>query len=315
MDIKHPLPLKIGDTIGIVSPSFFIEKEENAKRAFNWIGNEGYQIKYGQNVFKRYQNTTASAIERANEINSMFANPEIKAIICSDGGSRAIEILEFLDYDLIASNPKIFSGFSDITHISLALLAKSGLTTIHGLDIINGFGAAQDNHLKNKNIDFFLQLCSKSSQDIDVPEITNREVWKDGRCEGTLIGGWLEAIANLSNTPYFPYPEDVILFWEAISLERNKIMMLLNALKLAPWFKNIRGIIIGKLNDCDEKEYWDCIPELRNAIEGMMSTLNIPVVANFDFGHGSENISMPIGVRMKIDTKLNLYKLVESYIR
>jgi muramoyltetrapeptide carboxypeptidase len=300
--------LKVGDTIGIIAPSFFIEKKEEFVNGINILEKLGFRIKYGNTVFKRYFNTTAPAIDRAYEINKMFGDKEVNAIIASDGGCRAIEVLDKLDYELIKSNHKIFSGFSDITHLHLALLAKSGLKTIHGLDVINGFGAKNNLYT---NIEHFLNLVSSENIHMSLPKLTKWHVAKDGKGEGVLIGGWLDSIHSLVGTPYFPEEENIILFWEAIDLEMNKINIILNSLKLHGVFEKVRGMIVGKLTNCIEKEYFDCIPEFAQILLDVTKDYNFPIIYDVDFGHGEQNLSLPIGVKSTLDTKnlqLNIYE-------
>jgi muramoyltetrapeptide carboxypeptidase len=307
-----PRKLQAGDTIGIVAPSFFIEKREDAQRGFETIEQLGFKIKYGRNVFNRFENTTASAQQRADEINEMFCDKTVGGIICTDGGCRAIELVKMLDYEAIRNNPKLFIGSSDITHLQMAIYAKANVPSVYGLDIVNGFGQSE-NARKQCIINFFLALVKHDCKHLELPEFSPWRVLRKGKCRGTLVGGWLDAINNLSGSEYFPEDEKIILFWEAVSLEQNKIMMILNSLQLSNWFDKVKGMIIGKLTDCEEIEYHDCIPNFYEFIIRIAEKFNFPVITNVDFGHVQTNLSLPIGLEVEINTEKKIIRFIESY--
>jgi len=315
MKLIKPFCLKKGQTIGIVAPCFFIEKEINAKKGIINLRNFGFKVKFGKTVFSKYRYTTGTIQDRAKDIMDMFTDPEIHAIICMDGGCTAIELLDKLDYNIISKNPKIFSGFSDITHLHLAFLAKSKMPTLHGLDIINGFGTNTKNKAYQFNTKLFLK-CTTTNKPLGVlPSLTKWDVWRDGKAKGYLVGGWIDAILNLTNTDYFPNYNEVILFWEAMSCEPHRINMTLYALKNMGLLSKVKGMIIGKFTDCKEKEYFDCAPSLKEIVLEVTAPYKIPILANVDFGHNDQNISFPEGLFTKMDSTHKIIEITESMVR
>lgn len=304
-----------GDSIGIVAPSFWMEKTASAHDAFCRLEGMGYKLVFGVELNAKYRYTTATANVRAESIMTMFCDESIKAIICLDGGCATIEVIPHLDFEIISSHPKIFAGFSDVTHLNLALLAKANLPTIYGMDIINGFGNKEDLLIRQQNEDFFLKCVTDSSPVGDIPCISEWEVWRDGLAEGVLVGGWLEAIANLVGTDYFPNTPEIILFWETLDCELNEINTLLNRLKLSGVLYKVKGMIIGKLKNCEEREYADCFPRLRDLVLELTAAENFPIIANVDFGHGLEHISMPVGLRVQMDAGHKVIKLVDALVQ
>lgn len=286
-------------TIGIVAPSFFIEKEKEFANGIYYLHNQGFKIKYGKTVFNRLNNTTGSAIARANDINEMFADSNIDIIIASDGGSRAIEVLEYLDYDLIKKNPKPLCGFSDITHLLLAVYAKTGNKCIHGIDVINGFGQSES-QIKDVNIDLFWKNIENDNVFMDLSRAC---ILKCGKGEGAIIGGWLNAIHNTIETEYFPQNKNMILFWEAIEEEPNRINMMLQSLRLSGMFNHLSGMIVGKLESCEENEYYDCIPNMSDIILDACKGYDFPVIIEAPFGHGEEKSSFVLGGNITINTE------------
>ena len=286
-------------TIGIVAPSFFIEKYKEYECGIQYLLDNKYTIKYGKTVGKRYYNTTAIAKERADDINSMFADSTIDIIIATDGGCRAEELVDFLDYDLIKSNPKPFCGFSDITHLLLALYAKTKIQVVHGMDIINGFGES-DLDVRDKNISCFWNVVT---HDISFLSLNNSIVLKSGKGTGIMVGGWLNAIEHLAGSEFFPKDDNIVLLWEAIDEEPNRINMLLHSLRLSGVFKRTVAMIIGELSNCVEKEYYDCIPDLDEMILEACRGYDFPIIKNAPFGHKKNKQAFQYGTVITVNTE------------
>ena len=295
--------MQLNKHIGIVAPSFFIEKEQNFANGIKYLENMGAKITFSEHVFSKHFNTTTTAARRANDINMMFADKSIDVIMATDGGCRAIEVLEHLDYDLIANNPKPFCGFSDITHILLAINAKTGIHTIHGIDVLNCFGAP-DTQQKELNIQHFCNVIEQCTN-IPLPQKSTPHILRSGKARGIAIGGWLEAVHNLYRTDYLAKHTDIILFLEAIDTELNKINMMLQSMRISGLFNNVRGLIIGKLTNCEEIEYFDCSPGIDSVIMDACRGYNFPIITNIDFGHGEEHLAIPIGATIDINTDTN----------
>lgn len=313
MKLIKPKSLSEGDTIGIVAPSFFIEKEAEFRLGVSNLEEMGFKIKYGKHVFTKYRNTTGLSKDRADDIMSMFTDNEVKGIIASDGGCTAIEVLDKLDYKTISQNPKVFSGFSDIAHLNLAFFANSKLSTLYGLDIINGFGVEKSSEVYNYNVDFFMKLVTGTEIIGVLPKFSQWESWRDGIASGHLVGGWIDAVANMTHISALLDFDNIILFWESIDLQPHNLNMLLNAMKVSGLFNKVRGMIIGNFVDCEEKEYWDCTPTVKQIVLEVTESMNIPILANVDFGHSVRHLSLPQGLTASIDSNSGIINIKESY--
>lgn len=143
-----PPRLQYGDTIGIVAPSdpvTDINRDFGAgidqfEAGIHFLEQQGFSVQLAPNVFAVGNGYSASPQEKIEDIHTMFADPNIKAIICAQGGNNANTLLPYLNYEIIAANPKIFLGISDITALLNAIFAKTGLVTFHGNDVMRGFG-------------------------------------------------------------------------------------------------------------------------------------------------------------------------------
>ena len=129
-----PEKLKIGDTIGVIAPSSPIigDNVEELNQAKKIIENLGFKVKYSKNIFSNTNNYSATAKEKADDINEMFADKDVKMIWCAKGGNNSNSTFEYIDYDNIKKNPKIICGFSDITSLTNMITEKTGLVTFSG---------------------------------------------------------------------------------------------------------------------------------------------------------------------------------------
>ena len=120
-----PQGLKEGDTVGVVSPSSAIFETEPYEIARENLEAMGLKVKFGAFVKGRYGHLAGTDEERAGELNEMFRDDNIQAVMALRGGSGAARILDKLDYETIKNNPKIFIGYSDITALHLAIYEKN----------------------------------------------------------------------------------------------------------------------------------------------------------------------------------------------
>lgn len=323
MKIIKPSKLNTGDTIGIVASSLpiFLRTKDQYEKGKRLIAEMGFKIKEGATIGKVRWWMAGTPKEVADDINNMFADSNVKAIIAHTGGYSAISVIEHLDYKLIANNPKPFIGMSDMTVYHLAIFAKTGMVGFHMDDLYYGFGRkleeGQENWLK-LNQEFFLQFLTKTEAPGVIKPITEWEEWKKGKAEGHLIGGILERISVLSGTKYFPSIEDFdgsILFWEQIGGDITNIYQYLYQLKNMGIFERINGMLIGKIKfikPLRQKEV--VVPEVKDMVLEILKDYNFPIMADLDFGHFTVNIPMPIGIRVSFDTTKKELNFLESAV-
>lgn len=323
MIIIKPPKLNIGDTIGIVASSLpvlpsFKESYERGKKVINDLG---LRIKEGKTIGKTRWWMAGTPKEVAQDINSMFADKSVKAIMAQTGGYSAISVLEYLDYELIKKNSKPFMGMSDMTIYHWAIFAKTGMVGFHMDDVSFGFGR----QLKEGQEDwprldqeFFLKFLTKDEPAGIIKPITEWEEWKKGKAEGHLIGGILERISVLAGTKYFPDVETfngAILFWEEIGRDLTEIYQYLYQLKNMGILERISGMLIGKIKyvkPIRDKEVVE--PTTKEMILDILKDYKFPIMANLDFGHFTVNIPMPIGIKVSFDTTKKELNFLESAV-
>src|SRR3990167_890052 len=192
INVIKPPRLQKGDTVGIVATSFPFPTDESSdyfsqyKKGVQELESMGFKTKEGKNLRKVKWWFAGTPKERADDINSMFADPEVKAIIVHDGGQSAIATLEHIDYELVKTNQKPFIGFSDITNIHLALYTQVGLVGFHACLLTYGLGWVWDylpdkrDEGKKRLFDILTLINSPGK----IEPLTRWENWRSGKAEG-----------------------------------------------------------------------------------------------------------------------------------
>ncbi len=315
MELVKPFALQTGDKIGIVAPSMHSIDDKAVQNGVTTLQELGFRVEMGPTVHSKYRNSTAVPEIRVKEIMGFFTDADTKAIICLIGGDTAVQLLKLLDYETIRNNPKLFSGMSDIGHLNLALLSRAGLVTIYGPDLTFGFGADRNNPVTRYNIDLFLKCCTHPEPPGKISAFTQWECWRPGRARGRLIGGYLGAITSLYRTSYWPSLESTILFWEALQTQPHEIERQFTIAEAEGVFDTITGMVVGKLVDCEEKDYEGMLPNIRELILEITKDYGFPIIANADFGHSGIFIPMPEGILTEMDAEQLSIELVESVVR
>lgn len=309
--IIKPRKLNAGDTIGIVASSLPVlpSFKENYERGKKVISDLGFKIYEGKTIGKKRWWAAGTPKEVAEDINSMFADKNIKAVMAQTGGYSAISVLEHLDYELITANPKPYIGMSDVTNFHMAFLTKCHMVGFHMDDVTFGFGRetkeGQESWL-DLDKEFFLKFLTRAEAPGKITPVSEWEEWKKGEARGHLIGGILQHQRLLSGTEYFPKEEDfdgAILFWEEIGESLHKISESLYKLRHMGIFDRINGMLIGKIKYIKPmREEEIQVPTAKEMVLAVLKDYKFPIMANLDFGHFTVNIPMPIGIKVSFDT-------------
>jgi muramoyltetrapeptide carboxypeptidase len=315
--LKSP-KLNDGDTIGVIAPSYpVLPFKEKYLKGIENLEKFGFNVKEGKTVKLQYNEYMAGTdTQRAEDISNMFADKNVKAIICALGGFVAIRTLHYLDFDLIKVNPKIFVGMSNITVFHLAFLAKTGLVGLHQTDVVNGFGEDISSKEAKYEMDLFFKV-TKSAEPLGLlPAFTRWEVWREGKAEGRLLGGNLSGIEQLLGTPYFPkLKENVIFFWECMTRPLKEIDLMLVHLRETGLFDKTKGMLIGKIRGEETNTVKDMTNEIKEVVLDVTREFDFPTIAGMDFGHYTPNLPLPIGLRARMDTHRVKVWITESYVK
>ncbi len=329
--LKKPRALFRGATIGIIAPSssLAVIEKQFFLRGIRFLENLGFNIKIGEFLTFSSISTQNIAQRKSYEINRMFSDSGINAIMSLIGGYSSIELLELLDYKSIKENPKVLVGFSDITLLNLAILQRAGLITFLGPMLIN-FCAPKISSYTSKS---FMEVTSQkegkplllqpskywacddwylNSQAFDRCWVVNDgfKIFRHGKAEGQVIGGNLDALLSLAGTSFFPSFKQKILFVEvAQDCDPRLFARYLAQLRLLEVFNQINGLVIGRF----------CSGTFDENVISTILTFNLrnsffPVMYNVDFGHSDPLLTIPLGINCEVDTEKRQIKLLESAV-
>lgn len=292
--------LKKGDTIGLISPSENIVEEDkmDIEESINLLKKAGYKTILGKNALKNTTGYGATAKEKADDINDMYKNKEVKAILSIKGGFNSNSVYEYLDIELIKKNNKILCGYSDSTSYINYIHEKTGnicfigpnLKSLNSWETDYSFKEMLD-HFENESLD----LLKADDECTCINE---------GIATGKLIGGNLSLITNMIEELDF---NEKILFLEELSIESPPALVsnYMYKLKQNGVFNNISGLWFGNYEGeySIEKIFLDTVSDLK---------LNIPVIKSNNFGHTDKKMTIPLGINAKIEN--NNIRIIERYL-
>ncbi|MCA0969725.1 LD-carboxypeptidase [Halobacillus litoralis] len=305
----YPKKLSAGDEVRVISPaeSLSIIAEDQRKLAMKRLESLGLKV-----TFSTYSDGNPSLKERLHDLHEAFADSNVKGILTTIGGFNSNQLLSYIDYEIIAENPKIFCGFSDITALSNAIHRKTGLVTYSGPHF-SSFGM-------EKGIDYTIEYFEKVffhtepfsvepadhwSNDLWFLDQDNRtfhpnegyHVIQTGEASGRIVGGNLCTLNLLQGTPYMPSLKDVVLFLEDDEMTFPETFDRdLQSLIHQPDFEKVKGLVIGKFESKSEMD----LDRLKKIIRSKEELKDIPVIAEASFGHTTPRFTFPIGGEVSI---------------
>jgi muramoyltetrapeptide carboxypeptidase len=307
-----PVRLSEKATFGIVSPASCPLDEAIYRQGVAYLKNWGYHVVECEHVLDKRGYLAGADVDRVSDLNEMFRNPDIDAIICSRGGYGAPRIIDQIDFDAIKKNPKIFIGYSDITSLNLAIWQQTGLVTFSGAMVAVEMGKGID-PFTEQNFWRMLTTVEPIGLLANPPE-NPLKIFNPGQAEGRLLGGCLSLINVLLGTPYCPDFNDAILFIEDIDEEPYRLDRYLAQLKLAGILDQVAGIVVGQFVDCEPSDPEKPSLTLDEIFHDYFGSLDIPIIMDFAYGHGPVKHIMPIGVHAMLDTERGGLIITESAV-
>ncbi len=262
-------------------------------------------------------NTAGTIGQRLTDFHTLIANREVRALWAARGGSGTAQILPFVDYDLVARNPKVVIGYSDLTSLLLALYSKSGLVTFHGPVASSGFTPFTVSQLEATLMEgraphVMSTADEHSKRALDEPHFVQRVI-SSGSAEGTILGGNLSVLASLVGTPYLPDARDSLLFLEEISEAPYRIDRMLTQLEQSGFLSKSRGAMLGVFVKCEPSANEESLV-LSQALTDHFAARPIPSAYGLSFGHIASQWVLPIGVRARFDADARALTLLESAV-
>lgn len=292
-------------TIGVISPaspSAFATTEIN----LNFLRSLGYNLKLGEHLYDCNNYLAGTDSSRGYDINMMFEDDSIDGIICLRGGYGSIRTLPHIDVKKVIDHPKFFCGYSDIT-LLLNYFCKLGLITFHGPMLNCGFN-------NNDTLKSFIEISTYNSKNYtyNLGNYNDISYINIASFEGKLIGGNLSIICSSIGTPYEIRPQNSILLIEEVDETPDCLDRMLTQLLNTDYFDSCTGIIIGHLTHHTSINL--NVKSLYSVFIDRLSSLKIPLILGFPFGHNYPNLTIPIGCLGHFSKKNKSLMLLDNFL-
>lgn len=297
--------LKKGDTVGVIAPSSKIDEDdlEAINNSVLLMESTGLKVKFGKNAFKNTLGYGATPKEKAEDINEMFADKEVKLIFCVSGGFNSNSVFDYLDYDIIKNNPKPLCGFSDSTSIENVIYSKTGVITFNGPTFKSLTSWATPYAYEE-----FVKRFIDGDMSLGKPDDEYVTVCK-GQAEGILVGGNLSLTNEMVCGKYSIDFTDKILFIEEFCLESppELVSNYLYHMKQNGVFDKIKGIWVGNYDGSVALE--------KILLDVLEDEYKFPIVKSNNFGHTEKKTVIPVGGKARIDTtKTVKIEIIENFM-
>ncbi len=310
--VLKPPRLLSGDLIGLVSPASAPSSPEMIHKGVRYLERLGYVVKVGKNAARVHGYLAGTDEQRAADFNDMIRDDNVKAIFAVRGGYGTPRILPLLDYKGLKRHPKIIVGYSDITALQLAIYRKIALVTFSGpmagVEMSDGIDPYTEEH-------FWRVITSKTKVGmLQNPADDPLKVLHGGKGHGRILGGNLATAISLLKTPYAPTLNKSILVFEDVDEAPHRVDRMLAQLSNAEVLGKIAGLIFGKFTGCVPSDASKPFIPIDQVLENAAQRLGCPVVSNLQYGHLPKKLTIPFGLRTRIDTKKTEIEILESAV-
>jgi len=323
--LLRPRALRPGDLVVIAALSGPLPAayEPNIAQTEALFGRMGFRVRRAPllEAGRHRWWSAATPAEIAAELNGLLRDPEVRAIVASDGGQTALGYLDLIDVEAIRADPKPIIGYSDISLLHLVLHRRTGLVGFHADMAVPGFGGNWQTATAARRAELeklYSRLLTGTGPIGVLPTGPAWECWRAGRAEGPLIGGVINRIVLAQATP-FALPLDrfdgAVLFWEEIGGLAAYVWSYLQVLRHSGILDRISGMVVGVPRDIAGLEGPGASPTLAEIVLDVLGDRDIPVLGNVDVGHAGPNLPMPVGVRAGLDAQQRTLSLLEPAVR
>ncbi|MFJ4844459.1 LD-carboxypeptidase [Streptomyces sp. NPDC088733] len=322
--LLRPRALKPGDLVVIASLSGPLPAayEPNVEQAVGVLERMGFRVRRAPllEAGQHHWWSAATPAEIAEELNGLLRDPEVRAIVASDGGQTALGYLDLIDVEAVMADPKPILGYSDISLLHLVLHARTGLVGFHADMAVPGFGGHWQSAPMARRAELaglYSTLLTSTAAIGTLPASPSWECWRPGRVEGRLIGGVINRIV-LAQATRWALPlerfDGAVLFWEEMGGLASYVWSYLQVLRHSGILDRIAGMVVGVPRGISGLEP-GASPTLSEIVLDVLGDRDIPVLGNVEFGHAGPNLPMPVGIRVRLDARQRTLSLLEPAVR
>jgi muramoyltetrapeptide carboxypeptidase len=312
--LTKPPALRAGGTIGVAAASSPFENRSEIDRGVRWWEAHGYRVKLAGGIHARDDYVAGDARARADDLNGLFADPDVAVIQLLRGGYGASQVVPHLDFDVIAANPKPLVGYSDVTVLHVAIRQRTGLVTLYGPGL-TGMGSAKRGDWSKERLLRALTGPEPRGEVPPRPDDPYIGAIGSGRATAPLVGGCLWLLRETLATPWEVDLDGCILFFEDVFCPPYYVDGILTQLRAAGKLDRIVGVAIGEMYKCEEwrqPEPWLRSRSMEDVFEHHLEPLGVPILHNLPLGHGDHLCTIPLGVTATIDADARTLTIEES---
>lgn len=276
----------------LIAPSGYIEQTnlDLAKKRLKELGFE--EIIYRIDILSKYLSYAGDYVRRSREIDEAFeSSADIVFVVL--GGQGAIQVLPYINYDLIKNTNKLIVGLSDATILLNTIHRKTGTRCLHGPNI------GKNHDLNKKTLDILIKAINRENYEIFFQD---ENILVKGITEGKIVGGNVELLGRSLGTPFEIETDNKIIFLEDYEMKSWRVFDILWQLKASGKFNNIRGVIIGQFVNCGK--------DIDDYLKEFFKDFDVPIIINQEIGHAEPNITIPIGEKCIIDTENKKWEIL-----
>ncbi len=290
--LSFPPPVQAGETVALVATSSHLVsgKESRLQKSIAVLESWGLRVKLADNLLARHLYLAGPDAARAAEFERLYLDPEVRAVLTLRGGYGAARMLPHLNPEALKTQQKPVVGFSDVTSLLIALQQTCGMVTYHGPCL------ATEQFLEAPEAFETQQTLRRWLFQERPPAAYAVEAFRAGTATGTLVGGCLSLVVTTLGTPHELDTEGAILFLEDVGEEPYCLDRMLTHLKNAGKFRGLRGLVLGRFQECGPPE------RLRAMLEDVLADVPGPIGWNLPCGHGPLNLPLPLGASVVLDT-------------
>ncbi len=287
-------------------------------RGVEWWEARGYRVKLAAGIWERDDYVAGDARARAEDLNALFADPEVDVVQALQGGFGSAQLIPHLDLDLVAGHPKALVGYSDLTALHVVLRQRAGLATVYGNGLV-GVGSAETTEFTKERL---LEVLRGGGAG-EVPRSPD-DPWvrsiRGGKVTAPLVGGCLWLLMQTLGTPWEIELEGSILFFEDTHCPPYYVDGQLVQLAHAGKLDGVVGVVVGEMHKCDWGDLrpvsdWARSRSIEDVLEERLEPLGVPVLYGLPLGHGKHLAALPLGVRCTLDADERTLTVDEPALR
>ena len=311
-------PLPDGGTIGVAAAASPYDSRSDVLRGIEWWEARGYHVKLAPGVWERDDYVAGDERTRADDLNALFADPEVDVVQALQGGFGSAQTIPYLDFDVVAENPKPLLGYSDLTALHVALRQGAGLATIYAYGLL-GVGSPESTEFSRKRLLEVLRDggAGEVPRDPDDPWVRSIH---GGRVTAPLVGGCLWLLMQTLGTPWEVELEGAILFFEDTHTPPYYVDGQLVQLAHAGKLEQVAGVVVGQMEKCEWGDLrpvsdWARSRSIEDVLEERLGSLGVPVLYGLPLGHAKHLAALPLGVTCTLDADARTLTVDEPALR